>query len=259
MLFAHDTCSAFLLNGFHELCLHTPTDGNDDSMKRILLVDDEAPLRTTIQAYLREEGYVVQSAEDGPSALTLFKVFQPHLIILDIMLPGLNGLEVLQQIRRASDVYVLLLTAKADEMDKVIGLRVGADDYVTKPFSPREVVARVQAILRRDRAGTTAVNEFSFGRLRIDPAARQVWKNGEVVDLTPIEYDLLYTLASQPRRVLSREQLIEQVWGFDYYGDERVIDVHIRRMRHKIEDEATNPQYITTVRGAGYRFDGAAT
>lgn len=228
-------------------------------MKRILIVDDEAPLRMTIQAYLTQEGYAVQTAEDGPSALTLFKVFQPHLIILDIMLPGISGLEVLQQVRRTSDVYVLLLTAKADEMDKVVGLRVGADDYVTKPFSPREVVARVQAILRRERTGVLAERDLRFERLRIDPAARQVWKDGAAVELTPIEYDLLYTLATHPRRVLSREQLIEQVWGYDYYGDDRVIDVHIRRMRHKIEDDATNPQYVTTVRGAGYRFDGAPT
>lgn len=227
--------------------------------KRILIVDDEAPLRTTIQAYLAQEGYVVQTAEDGPTALKLFMAFQPHLVILDIMLPGMNGLDVLHELRRKSDVYVILLTAKADELDKVVGLRIGADDYVTKPFSPRELVARTQAILRRQRTPASEGTDLSFEGLRIDPAARQVWKDGEVVELTHIEYELLHTLANHPRRVFSREQLIEQVWGYDYYGDDRVIDVHIRRVRAKIEDDATNPRFITTVRGAGYRFDGVRT
>ncbi|MEZ4863828.1 MAG: response regulator transcription factor [Caldilineaceae bacterium] len=232
-------------------------DGHNMEQKRILVVDDEAPLRKTIQAYLLQEGYEVQGAEDGPTALKLFSTFQPHLIILDILLPGINGLELLQQLRRQSDVYVILLTAKADETDKIVGLRVGADDYVTKPFSPRELVARAQAILRRQRTTEQTNPMLTFDRLHIDPAARQVWKDAALVELTPIEYELLYTLAQHPKRVLSREQLIEQVWGYDYYGDDRVIDVHIRRLRNKIEDDGANPRYITTVRGAGYRFDGA--
>ncbi|MFN8443648.1 MAG: response regulator transcription factor [Caldilineaceae bacterium] len=225
---------------------------------KILVVDDEETLCKTIQAYLQQEGYQVQLAHDGVTALKMARSFQPHLLILDIMLPALSGLEVLRQLRLESVVYVLLLTAKADEVDKVVGLTLGADDYLTKPFSPRELVARVQAILRRSRS--TTVGEASLGtrRLRIDTAARQVWKDDQTVELTPSEYSLLAALARHAGRVLSREQLIEQVWGYDYYGDDRVIDVHIRRLRHKIEDDPTQPAYVVTVRSVGYRFDGEA-
>ncbi len=228
-------------------------------MKRILIVDDEAPLRTTLLAYLEREGYTVCTAQDGTSALAEAKTFRPDLIILDIMLPGMNGIEVLRHLRQNSDVYVLMLTAKADETDKVIGLGVGADDYMTKPFSPRELVARVQAILRRVRTQMPESHDVRFGRLRIDPVARQVWYDDDEIDFTPIEYDLLFTLASYPRHVLSREQLIEQVWGYDYYGDDRVIDVHIGRLRRKLEDIASSSSLISTVRGVGYRFDGDQT
>jgi len=225
-------------------------------IQRILIVDDEAPLRTALRAYLEREGYVVRTAQNGPSSLAEASAFKPDLVVLDIMLPGMNGLEVLQRLRHESDVYVLLLTAKADETDKIIGLGLGADDYMTKPFSPRELVARVQALLRRTRASATDRHDMQFGRIRIDPAARQVWKGAAEVDLTPIEYALLFALASHSKRVLSREQLIEQVWGHDYYGEDRVIDVHIGRLRRKIEDDATTPSLISTVRGIGYRFDG---
>lgn len=223
---------------------------------KILLVDDEAALTKTIQAYLAQEGYQVQVAQDGLTALNVVRSFQPHLIILDIMLPGLNGLEVLRQLRRHSDVYVLMLTARGDETDKVVGLTLGADDYLTKPFSPRELVARVQAILRRGRSTNIAEPMLGTMRLRIDPAARRVWKDEQAVELTPTEYELLYALARHQGRVLSREQLIEQVWGYDYFGDARVIDVHIRRLRHKVEDDPTQPRYVVTARNAGYRFDG---
>jgi DNA-binding response OmpR family regulator len=228
------------------------------SKQRVLIVDDEAPLQHTIRAYLEREGYEVETALDGRSALDLAATFQPDLIVLDVMLPGLDGFAVLQQLRQRSDVYVLMLTARAEELDRVMGLTLGADDYLTKPFSPRELVARVRAILRRGRASATSEAEFVLGKLRLDPDARRVWKGEQEIELTPIEYDLLHTFAQHPGRVLSREQLIEQVWGYDYYGDERVIDVHIRRLRLKIEENPTTPAVIITVRGAGYRFDGAS-
>jgi two-component system alkaline phosphatase synthesis response regulator PhoP len=226
---------------------------------RILIVEDEVSLLNNIQAYLEREGYETSTAIDGPSALKAARTFRPDLIVLDIMLPGMDGLEVLRRLRQESDVYVLMLTAKADEMDKVIGLTVGADDYMTKPFSPRELAARIKAILRRGRGADTDEPVLVFRRLRIDPSARQVWKDDQLVDLTPIEFDLLHAMARHYRRVLSREQLIEQVWGYDYYGDERVVDVHIGRLRKKIEDDPANPNLIATARAAGYRFEDEET
>ncbi|RIK58185.1 MAG: DNA-binding response regulator [Chloroflexi bacterium] len=226
--------------------------------QRILVVDDEAAVRTAVQAYLEREGYIVQTAADGPAALAAARPFRPELVILDIMLPQLDGLAVLRDLRRDSEVYVLMLTAKAGEIDKVVGLEMGADDYLTKPFSPRELVSRAKAILRRGRGAPAGDAPLTFGRLRIEPDARRVWKAETEIELTPIEYDLLYVLARHAGVVLSRSQLIEQVWGYDYFGDERVIDVHMRRIRRKIEDDADNPALIVTVRGAGYRFDGEA-
>jgi two-component system alkaline phosphatase synthesis response regulator PhoP len=170
------------------------------------------------------------------------------------MLPEIDGLEVLRQLRQTSDVYVIMLTAKADEADKVIGLGMGADDYVTKPFSPRELVARIKATLRR-LGGSSAKKELVSAHLRLDEEARLAWKNGKPLDLTPIEFDLLHTLMDHRGRALSREQLIEQVWGHDYYGDDRVVDVHIGRLRKKVEDDATKPTLIATAWGAGYRFE----
>jgi len=175
--------------------------------------------------------------------------------MLDIMLPGLDGIEVLRRLRQESDVYVLMLTAKAEETDKLVGLSVGADDYLTKPFSPRELVARAKAILRRGRAPGIHEATLVFRRLRIDTDARRVWKDDQLVELTPIEFDLLLALARHQGRVLSREQLIESVWGYDYYGDERVVDVHIGRIRKKLEDDPANPALIATARSAGYRFE----
>jgi two-component system alkaline phosphatase synthesis response regulator PhoP len=222
---------------------------------KILLVDDEPSILSTVKAYLEQEGYTTVVAADGPAALKVARSFKPDLIVLDLMLPGMDGFEVLQQLRRESDVYVLMLSAKSAETDKIVGLTVGADDYMTKPFSPRELVARVKAVLRRGRNGNSPEHVLAFRRLRIDSSARQVWKDGDSVDLTAIEYDLLYVLARHQRRVLSREQLIEQVWGNDYYGDERVVDVHLGHLRRKVEDDPTNPALIVTVRGTGYRFE----
>lgn len=225
------------------------------SKDRILIVDDEVTLLNSVQAYLQQEGFITYTATDGPSALKAARRHQPDLVVLDIMLPGMDGLDVLRRLRQESDVYVLMLTAKSDEMDKVIGLTVGADDYMTKPFSPRELTARIKAVLRRGRGIETGEPALAFRRLRIDTDARQAWKDEKLIDLTPIEFDLLYAMARHPRRVLSRDQLIEQVWGYDYYGDERVVDVHIGRLRKKVEDDPTSPSFVVTVRGAGYRFE----
>ncbi len=225
----------------------------------ILVVDDEPTILNTVQAYLEKEGYTVHTASDGPSALKASRAFRPHLIVLDIMLPGMDGLEVLQRLRQESDVYVLMLTARADETDKIVGLTVGADDYLTKPFSPRELVARVKAVMRRDRGAGLGEHTLAFANLRIEPGSRRVWKDDQLLDLTPIEFDLLYALARHRGRALSREQLIEQVWGYDYYGDERVVDVHIGRLRKKVENDPTKPTLVATVRGAGYRFEDQVT
>lgn len=221
---------------------------------KILVVDDELTLLNTVRAYLEQEGFSVQIASDGRSALQLFRNFQPDLVVLDIMLPEIDGLEVLRQLRRSSNVYVVMLTAKADEADKIIGLGIGADDYVTKPFSPRELVARIKASLRRLGGGSAQI-ELVSAHLRLDEDARLAWKNDQQLDLTPIEFDLLHTLMRHHGRALSREQLIEKVWGYDYYGDDRVVDVHIGRLRKKVEDDAAKPTLIVTAWGAGYRFE----
>ena len=225
---------------------------------KVLVVDDEPSIVGTLRAYLEQEGYTVHVAADGPAALKAAHALRPDLVVLDVMLPGMDGFEVLQQLRRESDVYVLLLTARAEEADKLVGLAAGADDYLTKPFSPRELVARVRAVLRRGRGGNGGNGRetvLAFRRLRIDPGARRAWKDDAPLDLTPIEFNLLYALARHRGRVLSREQLIEQVWGADYYGDERVVDVHLGHLRRKVEDDPANPVLIATVRGAGYRFE----
>ena len=223
----------------------------------ILVVDDEQSILNIVTAYLRAEGYTVHTASDGPGGLKAARALRPDLLILDIMLPGMDGIELLTQLRRESDVYVIMLTAKSEETDKVIGLSVGADDYLTKPFSARELVARVKAALRRyGQSGGLPENEvLAFRRLRIDVGARRVWKDDEPVDLTAIEFDLLHALAEHRGRVLSREQLLERVWGQDFYGEDRVVDVHLGHVRKKIEADPANPEIIVTVRGVGYRFE----
>ncbi len=220
---------------------------------KILIVDDEQSILDLVSAYLRQEGYEVYTSMDGPAALTAARAFRPDLVILDIMLPGMDGLEVLTRLRRESDVYVIMLTAKSEETDKIVGLSVGADDYLTKPFSPRELVARVKAALRRlrDGVGPGESTTLAFRHVRIDAGSRQVWTNNELVELTPTEFDLLRILAEHRGRVLSREQLLQHVWGYDFYGEERVVDVHIGHIRQKLGDE----QFIVTVRGVGYRFE----
>ncbi|MEW5961105.1 MAG: response regulator transcription factor [Chloroflexota bacterium] len=227
----------------------------------ILVIDDEQNILNLVTAYLRAEGYTVQTATDGRAGLKAAQTLNPDLIVLDIMLPGLDGLELLQQLRRDSGVYVIMLTAKSEETDKVIGLSLGADDYLTKPFSPRELVARIKAALRRygtQNGGAVDSQVLAFERLRIDVAARRVWKDGQPIELTPIEFDLLQALAEHPGRVLSREQLLQRVWGYDFYGEERVVDVHLGHVRKKIETDPAQPELIVTVRGVGYRFEGAS-
>jgi DNA-binding response OmpR family regulator len=224
-------------------------------MARILVVDDEPKIRNIVTSYLRQEGFDVSEATDGPSAVTKAKRLEPDVVILDVMLPGFDGIEVLRQIRTESDVYVIMLTARSEETDKLIGLSVGADDYVTKPFSARELVARVKAVLRRSRGGPeTASDTVAVGDVTLDRATRTVTVDSRPVDLTALEFDLLGALMDAPGRVYSRGQLIEKVWGWDFFGDERTVDVHIRKIRQKIGDDPTDPRYIATVRGVGYRF-----
>lgn len=222
---------------------------------RILIIDDEENLRDLVKSYLRAEGYEVSEAADGETGVEAVRERHPDLVILDIGLPGIDGIETLRQIRTFSDVFVILLTARAEETDKVIGLSVGADDYLTKPFSPRELVARVKAMMRRGRATSLEESEIlSFSGLEIDVPRRVVTTSDGERDLTALEFDLLKALAEQPGRVFSRRQLLESVWGWDYFGDERVVDVHIRNLRRTLNDDTANPVFIGTVRGVGYRF-----
>lgn len=225
------------------------------SDRTILVVDDERKIRQLVRAYLEKDGYSVLEASTGPEALDKVRTHQLDLVVLDVMLPELDGIEVLREIRTFSDVYVVMLTAKTEEIDKLIGLSVGADDYLAKPFSPRELLARIKAVLRRDRGSSKSDSAvMAFDGLTIDADRREVTKDGEVADLTALEFDLLVALATEPGRVFSRRQLLERVWGWDFFGDERVVDVHIRNLRKALADDATNPAIVGTVRGVGYKF-----
>ncbi len=223
-------------------------------MTKILVIDDEPSIVNLVTAYLKPEGYEVHTALDGEAGLKAARAFKPDLVILDLMLPGMDGLELLSRLRRESQVYVILLTAKTEETDKIVGLSVGADDYVTKPFSPRELTARVKAALRRIQTGAASGSEMSvlsFRHLRLDSGARKVSVDEQPVDLTAIEFDLLKALAENRGRVVSREQLLEKVWGGEYFGEMRVVDVHLGHVRQKLGRE----DLIVTVRGVGYRFE----
>jgi two-component system alkaline phosphatase synthesis response regulator PhoP len=221
---------------------------------KILVVDDEPSISNLVVSYLRKEGYEVYSAADGPGGLKAARAYRPDSIVLDIMLPGMDGLEVLTQLRRESNVYVILLTAKTEELDRVLGLSIGADDYVTKPFSPRELTARVKAALRRlqGSSGPPGGSMLAFRRIRVDIAGRQAWVDDRLLELTAMEFDLLRTLAEHRGLVLSREQLLEKVWETNVFGDLRVVDVHIGHLRQKLGEAG---DLVATVRGAGYRFD----
>jgi DNA-binding response OmpR family regulator len=223
--------------------------------QRVLVVDDEKKIRDLLAAYLRSDGFEVAEAGDGAAALAKIRRAEPDLVILDVMMPGMDGIEVLRELRKTSDVFVMMLTARAEETDKLIGLSVGADDYLTKPFSPRELVARAKAILRRGRERAVADEEvLRFENLTVDLAKREVTRSETPCDLTALEFDLLAAMASSPGRVFSRRQLVERVWGWDFFGDERVVDVHIRNLRKALRDDASDPQVIGTVRGVGYKL-----
>ncbi|MEF3275310.1 MAG: response regulator transcription factor [Chloroflexus sp.] len=219
----------------------------------ILVIEDEASIRNVAKAYLEHAGYRVLCATTGPEGLQMAFDEQPDLIVLDLMLPGMDGMEIAARLRERSDVYILMLTARNDEIDRVAGLRVGADDYLTKPFSPRELVARVEAILRRQRGKPTKSSLMRFTHIEIDPDAREARADGQLLELTPTEFDLLLALARNHNRVLSREDLIEKVWGTNFYGTDRVVDVYVSQVRRKIE-AITGENLIRTARGVGYRF-----
>lgn len=223
-------------------------------MTKILVIDDEPSITNLVSAYLKPEGCEVFTAADGNAGLKAARAFKPDLIILDLMLPGMDGIELLSRLRRESDVYVIMLTARTEETDKIVGLSVGADDYVTKPFSPRELVARVKAALRRLQVASGSSAErsvLSFRHVKVDAGAHVVTVDESPIELTSIEFELLKALAENHGRVLSREQLLEKVWGGDYFGEIRVVDVHLGHVRQKLGNE----ELITTVRGVGYRFD----
>jgi two-component system alkaline phosphatase synthesis response regulator PhoP len=220
----------------------------------ILVVEDEVSIQNVIRTYLENENFEVVCVDNGPAALDLARELGPDLIILDLMLPGMDGMEVTARLRQESDVYILMLTARTEEADRVAGLRIGADDYLTKPFSPRELVARVQAILRRRRGGSTPpTNTICFKHVCIDPDRHEARTPEALLDLTTTEFNVLLELARHAGRVLTREQLIDRVWGTDFYGTDRVVDVYVGQVRRKLE-QATGETLIQTVRGVGYKF-----
>lgn len=229
-------------------------------MAKILVVDDEASIVTMLAYNLKKEGYDVVTAEDGEVALEKFESEKPDLLLLDIMMPKMDGYEVCRKIREKSNVPIIMLTARADEVDKVVGLEMGADDYVTKPFGNRELIARVKANLRRSDIAPVTNNEKDgnnqvYGDLNIDFDKYEVTKRGEVINLTLREFELLTFLATQTPTIFTRENLLEKVWGYEYFGDVRAVDVTIRRLREKIEDDPSKPKYIVTKRGVGYYFN----
>lgn len=221
---------------------------------RILVVEDETSIRNIVRTYLENAGFVAICVDNGPDALVQARQQKPDLVILDLNLPGMDGAEVAARLRQESDVYILMLTARSEESDRVAGLRIGADDYLTKPFSPRELVARVEAILRRSRnIGQTPRHQLQFEHLRLDADGHEVYAGEELLSLTHTEFNLLLELARHAGRVLTRDQLIDRVWGVDFYGNDRVVDVYVGQVRRKLE-EATGLVLIQTVRGAGYKF-----
>jgi len=223
--------------------------------KKILVVDDERKIVQLVKAYLEQAGFSVVTAYDGQQALTVFRHERPNLVILDLMLPGIDGLDVARTLRRESNIPLIMLTARIEETDRLIGLELGADDYMTKPFSPREVVARVRAVLRRTEAQPAAGEVITAGDIVVDLTQHVVQVGGRTVDLTPTEFELLAVLARQPGRVFTRLQLLEQVLGDAYEGYERTIDAHVKNLRQKIEPNPRQPKYIQTVYGVGYKFE----
>jgi DNA-binding response OmpR family regulator len=222
--------------------------------KKILVVDDEPKIVRVLKGYLESAGFQVIAAYDGTEALAAFRHETPDLIVLDLMLPEVDGLDVARAIRRESDVPLIMLTARVDETDRLIGLELGADDYVTKPFSPREVVARVRAVLRRVAGPEPASRRLSVSDITLDLDKRQIKVADRQVELTPTEFDLLATLMESPGRIFSRMQLLDKVPGYAYEGYERTVDAHVKNLRHKIEEDPKHPRYILTAYGLGYKF-----
>jgi DNA-binding response OmpR family regulator len=221
----------------------------------VLVVDDEPIVRDVIVRYLRRDGFTTLEAGDGDRARELIETGEPSLVVLDVMLPGPDGLELCRWIRSSSDLPVIMVTARGEEADRIVGLELGADDYMTKPFSPRELAARVRAVLRRSDGRTAPVERLEFGDLVLDGASREVTKAGERVTLTAREFDLLWFLASNPRRVFSRDLLMQRLWGHSPALDTGTVTVHVRRLREKLESDPAHPTHLQTVWGAGYRFD----
>ncbi|MGC5627216.1 response regulator [Georgenia sp. Z1344] len=232
-----------------------PHASPDANLPRVLVVDDEAPLARLVASYLERDGFEVEVTGDGNDAIELARRWHPGVIVLDLGLPGIDGIEICGIVRTFSDCYIIMLTARVEEIDKLLGLSVGADDYMTKPFSPRELVARVRAMLRRPRqdSGDTR-RSASFGPLTVDVVGREVFLAEHPVELTRTEFDVLSALATRPHMAFSRRELIEAVWGAGWGGDEHLVDVHIGHLRQKLGDKASAPKFIRTVRGIGYRM-----
>ena len=228
--------------------------------QNILVVDDEETIREVVRRYLEREGFSVQEAADGYEALDAIRINSPDLIVLDLMLPGIDGLSLTQHIRQDRHIPIIMLTAKGEASDRIRGLDMGADDYIAKPFSPQEVVSRIRAVLRRSGADNTSNsgNSLEFQDLNIDPTSRAVTLKDKKITLTAKEFDLLYFFASNPRQVFSRVQLLDKVWGDELYTDPSTVTVHIRRLREKIENNPSNPEYLLTVWGVGYKFEGGS-
>jgi two-component system, OmpR family, response regulator ResD len=223
-------------------------------MPTVLVVDDEPIVRDVVVRYLKRDGYEIREAATGDEARQILEVETPELVVLDVMLPGTDGLELCRWIRSRSELPVIMLTARGEETDRIVGLELGADDYVTKPFSPRELTVRVRNVLRRSRAIPEATERVSFGPFEIDSASREVHRDRQPLKLTVREFDLLWFLVSHPRRVFSRDQLMDRVWGYRTALDTGTVTVHIRRLREKIEEDPSRPRHLATVWGVGYRF-----
>jgi DNA-binding response OmpR family regulator len=227
---------------------------NGSGPHRVLVVDDEPPIVDLVRGYLERDGLDVITASDGPSALDLARAFAPEVVILDLMLPDLDGVEVCRRLRTFSDAYVLMLTARAEEVDRLVGLAVGADDYLTKPFSPREVVARVRALLRRSRSAGARLPTSTVSGLRVDPARHEVHVDGRPVPLTATEFAIVEVLARAPGVVVGRSDLLSEVWGPEFVADDHLVDVHVANLRRKLGDDAAAPRFVETVRAVGYRL-----
>lgn len=225
---------------------------------RVLVVDDEPPIVELVRGYLRREGWEVLTAADGPAAIAAVREHAPDVVVLDLMLPGLDGIEVCRQLRTFSDVYVIMLTARGEEIDRVVGLSVGADDYLVKPFSPRELLARIKALLRRPRTPAIPAQIHVVGSLNVDAARRKATVAGRDLGLTAVEFDLLAALARDPGVVVTRQGLLDQVWGADYFGDDHVLDVHFAKLRRKLAADGSGTDLIETIRGIGFRLSEPA-